>query len=73
MQSSYQQQIDKDVTCAHNKKHATPVKSPAAQRVLALMDSNEDGDGRFGEFVKQVSGEMGISTSQIEKELAHFI
>lgn len=50
-----------------------PTKTHAAKRVLQLMDSFEDGDSRYGEFVKLVSQEENISIEQLEKDLDPFI
>lgn len=49
------------------------IKTSSAKRVLQLMDSCEDGGGRYCEFVKQVSIETGISVENLDKELEHWI
>ena len=48
-------------------------KSAAASRVLKLMDSDEDGQDRYGEFVAQVAKEAQINVEQLESELVPFI
>lgn len=48
-------------------------KTPNAKRVLQLMDSDEDGDERYDEFVELVAREAGISILQLESELEPFI
>ncbi len=48
-------------------------KSASAQKVLELMDGEEDGGGRYEKFVKEVATEAGISISQLENELESFI
>lgn len=48
-------------------------KSSSAKKVLQLMDSEEDGQDRYMEFVKRVAKEDNISISQLEKELEPFI
>jgi len=49
------------------------IKTANAKRVLQLMDSVEDGDSRYNEFVLLVSNESGNSVSKIEKELENWI
>ena len=49
------------------------IKTSNAKRVLKLMDSCEDGDGRYCEFVKQVSIETGDSVEKINQELENWI
>lgn len=48
-------------------------KTVGASKVLQLMDSEEDGESRYAEFVKLVAGELGIPTNQLDKELEPFI
>lgn len=48
-------------------------KSVAAQKVLELMDSVEDGADRFSEFLLIVSKETGASTEQIKEDLKSYI
>ncbi|WP_415912532.1 hypothetical protein [Neptuniibacter sp. QD37_11] len=48
-------------------------KTKGAQKVLQLMDSVEDGENRYREFVDQVAQEDGITVAQLEKELEPFI
>ncbi len=48
-------------------------KTENAHRVLQLMDITEDGDDRYGEFVKQVAADANISVEQLEAELEPFI
>lgn len=48
-------------------------KSKSAKKVLQMMDNEEDGANRYGEFVKKVAKEDGISIEQLEKELEPFI
>lgn len=48
-------------------------KSEHVKQVLRLMDSCEDGNSRFQEFVRRVSSEYGISIEQLERELEPFI
>lgn len=50
-----------------------PYKSANASRVLELMDSCEDGGRRYGEFVRMVASEAGVSREQLEEELDPFI
>lgn len=50
-----------------------PLKSAEAKRVLQLMDSFDDGNGRYTEFVQQVSNETNISVEELNKELEPFI
>lgn len=54
-------------------KKATPIKTKNAKRVLQLMDSEDDGDSRYQEFVALVSKETGVSIEQLEQELDPFI
>jgi hypothetical protein len=49
------------------------LKTQAAQSVLKLMDSEEDGISRHQEFVSQVSRETGITIEEINKSLEAFI
>ena len=49
------------------------IKTANAQRVLQLMDSCEDGQDRYREFVIQVSTNAKMSYAQLEKELDPFI
>ncbi|CAH6978952.1 conserved hypothetical protein [Vibrio chagasii] len=51
----------------------SPQKSQAATKVLQLMDSCEDGDGRYTEFVNEVVAELGVSKEELEKELDLYI
>lgn len=48
-------------------------KTASAKKVLQLMDSEEDGDCRYQEFVRQVSIEDCIPYEQLEAELEPFI
>ena len=48
-------------------------KTENAQKVLQLMDSVDDGESRYNEFVKQVSDETNVPLSQIKEELEPFI
>ncbi len=48
-------------------------KTNNAQRVLQLMDSEENGNNRYQEFVKLVAKDVGISTQQLGSELEPFI
>lgn len=48
-------------------------KSENAKRVLQLMDSCEDGDSRYQEFIRKISLEYGISIEKLEYELEPFI
>lgn len=49
------------------------VKTQGAQKVLELMDSQEDGADRYCEFVELVSNETGVTIAQLNKELEPFI
>jgi len=49
------------------------VKSANAKRVLQLMDSCEDGEGRYSEFVKLVAHESNVSIESLNAELELFI
>ncbi len=48
-------------------------KTANAQKVLQMMDAEEDGDSRYQEFVGIVANEAGITTAQLDKELDPFI
>lgn len=48
-------------------------KTEGAQRVLSLMDSVEDGEERYCEFVKKVAKEMEITAEKLDLELEPFI
>lgn len=48
-------------------------KTDGAQKVLQMMDSEEDGESRYQEFVDIVASESGITTAQLDKELDPFI
>lgn len=48
-------------------------KTVNAQKVLQMMDSEEDGDSRYQEFVRVVASESGITIAQLEQELAPFM
>ena len=48
-------------------------KTVNAQKVLQMMDNEDDGDSRYQEFVRVVASEAGIPVSQLNDELAHFI
>ncbi len=48
-------------------------KTVNAKKVLRMMDSEEDGDSRYQEFVSIVANEAGITTAQLDKELEPFI
>lgn len=50
-----------------------PIKTVNASRVLQLMDSCLDGEGRYQEFVKQVAEEANMSVAALEAELEPFI
>jgi hypothetical protein len=49
------------------------IKTANAARVLNLMDSVEDGDGRYTEFVALVAKDANITTGQLDSELDAFI
>lgn len=49
------------------------IKTANAQRVLQLMDSCENGDSRYREFVELVAKEANVSIEQLEAELNPFI
>jgi len=49
------------------------VKTENAQRVLQLMDSEEDGSQKYSEFVVQVSNDAGITKEHLEIELEPFV
>jgi hypothetical protein len=48
-------------------------KSENAKRVLQLMDSFEDGQERYCEFVDQVAQEANMTKEALEAELEPFI
>lgn len=49
------------------------MKSNSVIRVLQLMDSFEDGQERYAEFVTQVANEDNVSIEQLEQELNQYI
>lgn len=49
------------------------MKSDCVTRVLQLMDSCEDGQERFTEFVAQVASENNVSVEELETELNQYI
>lgn len=58
---------------ANKKENSEGGKSKAAQKVLELMDSEEDGQDKYGQYVAQVVKEMGVSKEALEKELDKYI
>lgn len=48
-------------------------KTVNAQKVLQMMDREDDGDSRYQEFVGIVANEAGIPVSQLDDELAYFV
>ncbi len=49
------------------------MKSDSVTRVLQLMDSCEDGQERYAEFVALVASEDNVSVKQLETELNQYI
>lgn len=49
------------------------MKSDSVTRVLQLMDSCEDGQERYVEFMAQVASEDNVSVEQLETELNQYI
>lgn len=50
-----------------------PVKTDAASYVLELMDTHEDGQDRYMEFVRAGAALWGISVCQLNVELEPFV
>lgn len=55
------------------KDSNSSIKTPAAKKVLELMDSSEYGCDRYEEFVAVVAKEAGISIKDLNNQLEEFI